>query len=218
VHGAAGYLLQWGLQLECFSRYRRTLALDLRGHGQSSLVAEANYTADEFAQDLKSLLDHLEIEQVDLVSHSFGGAAATRFALQWPDRLRSLALISTCGRLRVHPAILLLLALPNWLLQPVQKKFNSRVGAPIEVLKKVVPQVKAWNGWDDYPKISTPTLVMCGELDLLTTPGRCKRTASLIPGARYEGISFAAHLPQLERPARVIESLRRFWGEEVEDF
>lgn len=211
VHGAAGHLAQWAPQIDYFSQRCRTIALDLRGHGQSSQPDWAEYQAEEFCEDMRLLLEHLHIQgPVAVVAHSYGGAASTLFTIRYPERVERLVLLSTTGKLKVRTSILLFLKLPEGLLNPVQRAFHQRVGAPAHVLKKLVPNVGRWNGWDQYPKIRVPTLVMCGELDLLTRPKWVRRMAELIPGARYEGISFASHLPQLERSARVNEALQHF--------
>lgn len=211
LHGAAGHLGQWTPQLEFFSERTRAVALDFRGHGGSSKPEWPAYNAEEFATDLELLLDALGINQpVVLVGHSYGGAAATLFALRHPGRVRGLVLLATTGRLPMRTSVRWLLKLPELLLNPIQRHFADKVGAPASVLKKLVPNVDAWDGWDYYPQLKTPTLVMCGELDLLTRPKRVRQMAESIPGAHYEGISFSAHLPQLERPRRVNEAMANF--------
>ncbi|MBL0900581.1 MAG: alpha/beta fold hydrolase, partial [Reyranella sp.] len=50
------------------------------------------------------------------------------------------------------------------------------------------------------PTIKTPTLVVCGDDDQATPPERNRLIASKIPGARYEDITKARHLPNVERP------------------
>lgn len=211
LHGAAGHLGQWNPQLEFFRQRTRVIALDFRGHGLSSKPEWCEYNAEEFATDLQLLLDRLEITQpVVLVGHSYGGAAATLFSLRHPERVRGLVLLATTGRLPMRTSVRWLLRLPKFMLDVVQRKFKDKVGAPASVLKKLVPNVDSWHGWDYYPQLKLPTLVMCGELDLLTRPKRVKQMAESIPGAHYEAISFSAHLPQLERPRRVNEAIANF--------
>jgi pimeloyl-ACP methyl ester carboxylesterase len=45
--------------------------------------------------DIAALLDHLKIPKADLVGHSFGGASAIRAAIQHPDHVRRLVVISS---------------------------------------------------------------------------------------------------------------------------
>lgn len=213
IHGAGGYFAQWTRQLEFFSGRARSLAFDLRGHGESGKPEWASYSLDEFAEDLLAVLEAAAIEEpIYLVGHSFGGAVATHFTARYPQRVAKLALLSTTGTLPVDPSILLLLKMPKFILDPIQRAFHDRVGAPVHVLKKLVPNVRNFDGWALYPRLALPTLAMCGELDLLTRPKYVRRMAEAIAGARYEAISFARHLPQIERPKRVNEALLAFLG------
>lgn len=211
VHGAAGYGLQWNYQLEYFAQRCPCLVVDMRGHGQSERPEWPDYSVEEFSADLGQVMDQVGIDRpVSLIGHSFGGAVSTYFTLSQPERVEKLALLSTTGTLSVGVSVLLLLKMPEMLLNPIQRIFQDRVGCPAHVLKKLVPNVHRWDGWELYPKIHVPTLVMCGELDRLTRTKWVRRMAESIPQVHYEGISFSAHLPQLERPARVNEALLTF--------
>jgi 3-oxoadipate enol-lactonase len=58
--------------------------------------------------------------------------------------------------------------------------------------------------------ITVPTLCLVGEEDGATPPALVRQLADLIPGARYEVIAGAGHLPCIERPARVAELIGAF--------
>jgi len=74
----------------------RQLAPDLRGHGDSTHGGDAaRYTFDQLVADLATFLDALGIARCHLLGHSLGGMVALRFALAHPQRLASLALMST---------------------------------------------------------------------------------------------------------------------------
>lgn len=90
LHGLAANQAFWGLGLvAALAREYRVTTLDLRGHGYSDMPA-TGYTPAEQAGDLRTLLDHLGIEQAHLVGHSFGGLVALAFALAAPGRVRTL--------------------------------------------------------------------------------------------------------------------------------
>jgi pimeloyl-ACP methyl ester carboxylesterase len=68
---------------------RRVIALDNRGHGASTkLYQEAAYHTAGMAEDLRALLDHLEIARADVMGYSMGARITAFFALAHPSRLR----------------------------------------------------------------------------------------------------------------------------------
>lgn len=67
----------------------RVLALTRRGHGQSDKPA-TGYDLPTLAEDIRQLLDQLNIKRVTLVGHSFGGDEMTRFAAVYPERVDKL--------------------------------------------------------------------------------------------------------------------------------
>ncbi len=71
----------------------RTLALDLRGHGDSDRDPELRYHHDAVADDIEAVRDALGIGRFVLLGHSFGGRAAMRFAGRHPERLAGLVIV-----------------------------------------------------------------------------------------------------------------------------
>ena len=81
-------------QITAFSGWYRVIAVDTRGHGQTPRGV-APFTLDQFAEDLKALLDMLSIPQADILGFSDGGNTALLFALRYPDRVRRLILVGS---------------------------------------------------------------------------------------------------------------------------
>lgn len=92
IHGLAANHAFWHFDvlLPLAKSYRLTV-YDLRGHGRSNMPPSA-YTSADMAGDLGLLLDHLQIQQADLVGHSFGGVVALHYATMHPERVRSLTI------------------------------------------------------------------------------------------------------------------------------
>ncbi len=68
---------------------RRVIALDNRGHGSSTkLYDPAAYHSARMADDVRALLDHLQIGQADVMGYSMGARITAFFALAHPQRLR----------------------------------------------------------------------------------------------------------------------------------
>lgn len=94
IHGVGASLEVWdGVAARLRDRYR-ILRYDQRGHGKSEKVP-GPYSVEDFAGDLRALMDALEIERAHVAGHSLGGLVAQSFALDYPERLSKLALIST---------------------------------------------------------------------------------------------------------------------------
>jgi len=92
IHGLAANLAFWRFGVApALAALCRVTSYDLRGHGLSEMT-ESGYTPLRLAEDLRDLLDHLELERVHLLAHSFGGTVAALFALRYPERVRSLIL------------------------------------------------------------------------------------------------------------------------------
>ena len=92
IHGLAANLAFWQFGVApAMAALCRVTSFDLRGHGLSEMT-ESGYTPLRLAEDLRDLLDYLEIERVHLLAHSFGGTVAALFALRFPERVRSLIL------------------------------------------------------------------------------------------------------------------------------
>jgi len=66
----------------------------------------------------------------------------------------------------------------------------------------------------DLPSIGAPTLVLAGAEDPATPPQHGRRIASLIPGARFEIVSPAAHIATVERPDLTTAMILRFLSDE----
>ncbi len=71
----------------------RVLLVDLHGHGKSSSLRQPDrYLVSEFADDVVTLLDHLDIERVVLGGLSLGANVSYEVALRHPERVRALVL------------------------------------------------------------------------------------------------------------------------------
>ena len=69
---------------------RRVIALDDRGHGQSSkLYDPAAYHTNLMAEDVRALMDHLSIDRADVMGYSMGARITSFLALKHPARVRS---------------------------------------------------------------------------------------------------------------------------------
>src|SRR5689334_17210516 len=78
VHGWTLNQAMWDYHVHRLSGSARCVTYDRRGHGQSS-VPDGGYDADTLADDLAAMLDHLDLREVTLVSHSMGSVEVARY-------------------------------------------------------------------------------------------------------------------------------------------
>ncbi len=96
VHGFGGDLNTWMFTQPALAEARRTIALDLPGHGGSAKDVGAG-DPESLADAVDGLAAALGIERVHLVGHSMGGAIVALVALRRPERAASLTLIASAG-------------------------------------------------------------------------------------------------------------------------
>ena len=106
LHGGLGSIDMFGPILADLMARHQVIGVDLHGHGRTTL-GDRPLSVLDMADDLAVLLDHLALNQVDVLGYSLGGAVAFRLAVQHPDRVRRLVMVST-GIVRdaFHPEIL----------------------------------------------------------------------------------------------------------------
>jgi proline-specific peptidase len=98
LHGFAMYKEFWKWQAEVLSKNFKVITLDSRGCGKTDHPVQG-FSMEILADDVKSLMDFLNIDIINLGGHSFGGMIAQQFALKYPDNLNKLILMSTFANL-----------------------------------------------------------------------------------------------------------------------
>ena len=94
IHGLSDNLMYWEPLVADLKKLYKVIRVDLRGHGESELGSE-EISIGTYADDLKNLLDKLDIKNINLVGFSLGGAVALKFTIKYPQFVDSLILMST---------------------------------------------------------------------------------------------------------------------------
>ena len=236
VHGFPLSHSMWKGQLEAFTVDHRVIAPDLRGFGDSD-VTEGTVTMEQHADDLAALLDELSInEPVVLCGLSMGGYIAWQFQQKFPERLRALILCDTRAiadtpdgvenRKRLAKmvvengsAAVASAMLPNLFSPATGARDQSIIDGLRQTISATSPQgiAAASLGMAErpdvtslLPDIATPTLLIVGEDDGISTPEEMKTIADAMPNARLEVISEAGHMSPLETPKPVNAAIRNF--------
>jgi pimeloyl-ACP methyl ester carboxylesterase len=168
----------------------RTIAYDARGHGRSAPAPSPEaYTYELLAADLRALLDALAIDRAVLAGASMGAQTALRFALDHPERVAALGLITPAfdpaapsdsgafvgwdrlarglrdGGVEGFVAAYDLDAVPTRWRETVVKVLRQRLAAhehPLAVADalEAVPRSRPFAAWDELAAIAAPALVV----------------------------------------------------------
>lgn len=212
------------------------LVLDLIFQGQSEEY-ERYLSFEEHAQVVQELLGHLELERVGLVGISYGGAVAMRFAVNYPQMLSHLVLISTFAHKTKHfdamgASWAKALELGGYehfsdILLPwaLGKSYYENPLIPIETLtmlrkqfplapRRIFQLMQATYHSEDYrpqlKSIQTPTLVIQGSEDIITTPAMGQAIVQSIPKAEWVLLEGYGHTLNLEAVPLLAQHIQRF--------
>lgn len=97
IHGGPGFTSDYlADDLETMARTHSLFVYDQRGIGRSTLVSDSSaLAAQRYVEDLEAIREHLGLEQLTLLGHSWGVAPATLYAMQYPERVRRMILVGT---------------------------------------------------------------------------------------------------------------------------
>ncbi|MBM0106389.1 alpha/beta hydrolase [Steroidobacter sp. S1-65] len=93
LHGGLGSIDMFGPVLPAFAQERQVIAVDLHGHGRTAL-GDRKLSLEAMGDDMKGILDRLGYKQVDVLGYSLGGGVGFRLAVQHPQAVRRLVLLS----------------------------------------------------------------------------------------------------------------------------
>jgi 3-oxoadipate enol-lactonase len=214
AHGAGGNHLSWWQQVPVLARQYRCISFDHRGFGQSLDVPNGP-GSQAFVQDLKGLLDDLEIERAALVAQSMGGRTCLGFTLAYPERVSALVLADTTGGFSEAA-----LAGANPPPRTYARHFPQEQPAPAFLYEQIralnpprqeaaVPGPTA----EQVRALRTPTLLIVGEHDVIAPPALMKIFQNSIPHARLAEVAGAGHSVYFEKPAEFNRLVLEFFAE-----
>lgn len=93
LHGGLGSIDMFAPILPALAEDRQVIAVDLQGHGRTTL-GERPIDLKAIGDDLAVLLRQIGYEKADVLGYSFGGGAGLRLAIQHPEMVRRLAVVS----------------------------------------------------------------------------------------------------------------------------
>lgn len=173
LHGNDGDLTYFKSQAEYFSRSRKVIAVDTRGHGKSPR-GRAEFTLETFALDLVEFFDRLKIPCADVLGFSDGANIAMLFALKYPNRVRALVLN---GGNFVEDG------LNDDVKDDIHKAFAcARDTRTREMAELMIGQPNLSEA--ELSSITAPTLVIVGDKDMIK-PEHSRALARAMPNAEF---------------------------------
>jgi pimeloyl-ACP methyl ester carboxylesterase len=175
LHGGLGAAELWAPVLPALAAGRRVIAVDLQGHGHTADV-DRPFRAETMADDVAALIEHLALEQADVMGYSLGGKVALRTAIQHPARVRRLVLVSVSfARDGSHPEVVEAMDAMS-----VEAAELIKHSPPGELYARVAPRPEDWTqliaktaeaikvdyDWTaDVKEIQAPTLLVFADAD-----------------------------------------------------
>lgn len=201
----------------------RTIAFDNRGVARSD-VPPGPYPISLMASDAAAVLDAAGAASAHICGMSMGGMIAQQFALQYPQRVRSLILGCTASggphAVQAEREVIQLLLSPRGDPEEMARAVypyiydpgtsDARKEEDLAVRRHWFPTaegyfaqlqgIMAWEAYGRLLHISAPTLVIHGETDRLVPPENGRLIAARIPNAKLVLIPHASHIFSTDQP------------------
>jgi len=220
IHGINMSHDVWSGVLERSSSERFVVACDLRGHGGSD--RSGPYGAEDYADDVVSVMDHLKITRAHLVGTSFGGVVACVLAARAAERVASILAIGSALRvdgLDVEGAVAALRAagvraffagfLPQASFAPgtdaatIERALDAAtLGRDVETVVAVSTTALTNDSTAAARAVRAPALIVTGEFDA-TCPVAAGQAMAKALGAEHRVLPGRGHVASLEDPAGI---------------
>lgn len=222
----------WAPQLKALSHTHKVIAVDLRGHGDSSW--ESRLTPAMMVEDVTVLARRLGLERIVVVGLSMGANVALLATVTNPGLVRALVLASAFTN--PSPALRDILfgmadeaekvvdmnqyalrrvarMLPT---APEASRSDFFAGAQKMSKQALVSISRALAVWNVSPLLRTitvPSLILVGDRDPYVTPATAAEMAAQLAHARVEVLNSAGHICNADAPTAFNRALRRFLAE-----
>lgn len=222
VHGSGGCGDIWRHQTDYL---QRSHAVNLPGHPEGQLLG----SVQQYADWLRKYVKERRYNDVVLVGHSLGGAIVMMDALRYPQEIKGIVIIGSGARLRVHPRFLTpcekaIKGEPEEWYRLVEEMYRSTPkGYATEMIEKhrVIGPAAMLNDFlccdkfdvmDEVHEIRLPTLIICGELDIMTPVKYAHYLAAKIANSKIVIVPGAGHFVLAEKPHVVNKAIEEFLG------
>ncbi len=231
AHGAGGNHLSWWQQIPVFSKRYRCITFDHRAFGRTlDGEGEAKAGRRAFHDDLRDLLDLLDIPEARVVAQSMGGRTAVGFALRNPGRCKAMVLAGTTGGavtegIRAEQAAYRSTEIgQRTLMQRAVSADLAQISPEMDFLYRSIGRLNPPRARDFLAPIAGysgssatrlaeagfPILFLVGRHDAITPPEIIERCHQAVPGSQYRVIEDSGHSAYFEQPAAFNDAVMRF--------
>jgi pimeloyl-ACP methyl ester carboxylesterase len=176
LHGGLGSIDMFGPVLPALAKERQVIAVDLHGHGRTAL-GERPVNLIDIGNDLSVVLKQLGYSAVDVMGYSFGGGAAFRLAVQHPQHVRRLVIVSAgYAQNGFHPEMLPQQAAVSAKMADAMKEtpmyisYNAVAPKPEDfprLLDRMGEYMRKPYDWsEDVKKLQMPVMLVFGDSDM----------------------------------------------------
>lgn len=236
LNGLSQSTVSWALTTPYFEKDYKIVLIDFIFQGTSDKTGEWR-TFDTHAKDVISVLDYLKINQAHIIGLSYGSLVAQHLAVNYPKRIEKLILLATFAhKTPYYEAIELSwwralefggysLMLDIMLPSVLSEDYFKNPLIPIDLMKQARQEanddkqalfklMRATKERPDYrqelQKITSPTLVIQGEKDLLLPVHMAQEVAKSIPHATFKVIPHVGHTLNLEAVPQICHLIKEF--------
>lgn len=196
LHGGAGATEMFNEVLPKLSEGRQVIAADLQAHGRTADINRP-LRYELMANDVAALIRHLRLGKADVMGYSLGGGVALRTAIQHPNLVRKLVLVSaTFRRTGWYPEVLAAMD------QSGPESAEAMKQTPMyQLYSKIAPRLEDWPvlmtklgemlrrdyDWsEEVAKIKAPTMIVVGDADSVRT-AHAVEFFELLGGGKRDG-------------------------------
>ncbi|MCE3076715.1 alpha/beta fold hydrolase [Chryseobacterium gwangjuense] len=188
LHGNGGSIQEFYKQIPELSKEFKVIAIDTRAQGKSKDFTKGDLNYKIFADDLKNVMDHLNIPKANILGWSDGGNTGLEFALKYPQHLNKLIIIGANAfpkgvdedLLKNFKSKVYVMNLANQPENETEKRLLNLMLNEPNISKKTLHQIQ------------NPTLVLAGENDVIKKE-HTEMMAKEIPNAKLKIYPKATH-------------------------
>lgn len=238
IHGLGMCGAIWQPQIAALAAKYDVIAIDILGHGKSGLPPE-DASLTDYADQVLALMDAQNVDCAHIIGHSMGALIAVEFALQYPQRTKSVVAMNAVfrrgpeQRASVAQRLAALNAaegavgdeqtITRWFGEPVPANWSEAADLAKSCLHEVDPvgyrrayrlfSISDTAHETQLPELRAPTLFLTGEHDPNSTPAMSRSMAGLAQRGYFDVIHGERHMMGVTAPEEVNRRLLAFLEE-----